>query len=71
MGGSIPDLDPESRNHYNTTLVFGRDGELLRTHRKAYLFDIDIEGQMSFRESDILSPGNRATPPWSIYRTTA
>ena len=35
--------------------------ELLAKHRKAHLFDIDVEGGQRFRESDVLSPGNAVT----------
>ncbi|KAH8671308.1 hydrolase [Xylariales sp. PMI_506] len=63
VGGSIPeaDPDPESKKYYNTSLVFGPDGGLLATHRKVHLFDIDIPGKITFRESDVLSPGNKVT----------
>ena len=59
VGGSIPELAGE--NVYNTSFVYGRDGQLLARHRKAHLFDIDVEGGQSFRESDTLSPGNAVT----------
>lgn len=59
VGGSIPELAGE--NVYNTSFVYGRDGKLLARHRKAHLFDIDVEGGQSFRESDTLSPGNAVT----------
>lgn len=42
---------------YNTAYVFGRDGRQIGKHRKAHLFDIDVEGGQHFRESDTLSPG--------------
>ncbi|KAI1389649.1 carbon-nitrogen hydrolase [Hypoxylon trugodes] len=63
IGGSIPeaDPDPESKKYYNTSLTFGPDGELLATHRKVHLFDIDIPGKITFRESDVLYPGNKVT----------
>ena len=33
----------------------------MATHRKVHLFDIDIPGKITFRESDVLSPGNKLT----------
>ena len=30
-------------------------------HRKIHLFDIDIPGQITFKESDTLSPGDQPT----------
>ena len=68
LGGSIPEYAPSSKKYYNTSLLFGPDGRLLTTHRKVHLFDIDIPGKITFRESDVLSPGNKITlveiPPY-------
>ncbi|KAH0434197.1 carbon-nitrogen hydrolase [Colletotrichum camelliae] len=61
VGGSIPELEPDTRKVFNTTLVFSPHGELLGKHRKAHLFDVDFPGKMTFRESDTLSPGNAIT----------
>ncbi|KAI1091006.1 carbon-nitrogen hydrolase [Rostrohypoxylon terebratum] len=63
VGGSIPEADPDpaTKKYYNTSLTFGPDGALLGTHRKVHLFDIDIPGKITFRESDVLSPGNKIT----------
>jgi omega-amidase len=61
IGGSIPELEPKSKKIYNTSLTFSPSGELLATHRKVHLFDIDIPGKITFRESDVLSPGNNIT----------
>lgn len=46
---------------YNTSLTFSPEGELLATHRKVHLFDIDIPGKITFRESEVLTPGNKIT----------
>jgi omega-amidase len=59
IGGSIPELDSRTKNYYNTSLTFSPKGELLATYRKVHLFDIDIPGKITFRESDVLSPGNK------------
>ncbi|KAI1100955.1 carbon-nitrogen hydrolase [Jackrogersella minutella] len=61
VGGSIPEADPAGGKYYNTSLVFGPEGDLLATHRKVHLFDIDIPGGITFRESEVLSPGNKVT----------
>ncbi|KAH7326213.1 carbon-nitrogen hydrolase [Stachybotrys elegans] len=61
VGGSIPEADKETGKYYNTSLIFGPDGALLASHRKVHLFDIDIPGKITFRESDVLSPGNKVT----------
>ncbi|KAH6967847.1 nitrilase family protein [Ilyonectria sp. MPI-CAGE-AT-0026] len=61
VGGSIPELEPDTGKYYNTSLVFSPQGHLLGWHRKAHLFDVDFPGQMTFRESDVLSPGTSTT----------
>ncbi|KUI74299.1 hypothetical protein VM1G_09958 [Cytospora mali] len=74
IAGSIPELklqggegkegeegEEGEKQYYNTSLVFGPTGELMATHRKVHLFDIDIPGKITFRESDVLSPGNKVT----------
>jgi len=59
IGGSIPER--ENDKLYNTCSIFGPDGTLLSKHRKVHLFDIDIPGQMTFKESDTLSAGEKLT----------
>ncbi|KAL1897313.1 Omega-amidase nit3 [Sporothrix stenoceras] len=69
VGGSVPESvevkdskdSKDSKTYYNTSLTFGPDGGLLATHRKVHLFDIDIPGKITFRESEVLSPGNKVT----------
>ena len=66
IGGSIPEVVKDGSGdgklkYYNTSLAFGPDGSLIKTHRKIHLFDIDIPGRIRFKESDVLSPGNKIT----------
>lgn len=61
VGGSIPEREEPSGKLYNTSLVFAPSGALLARHRKIHLFDIDIPGKITFRESDSLSPGSDLT----------
>ncbi|KAL5355129.1 carbon-nitrogen hydrolase [Aspergillus floccosus] len=61
VGGSIPELEPATNKYYNTSLVFSPTGALIGTHRKTHLFDIDIPGKITFKESEVLSPGNQLT----------
>lgn len=63
VGGSIPEREGQGKEEklYNTNLTFSPKGELLATHRKVHLFDINIPGKIVFRESDALSPGNKLT----------
>lgn len=59
IGGTIAELDEDKV--YNTSFCFGPDGKLLGRHRKVHLFDIDVEGQFRFMESDTLTAGNELT----------
>ncbi|KAK6638648.1 hypothetical protein RUM43_006915 [Polyplax serrata] len=59
VGGSIPECD--GCNWYNTCTVWNPNGELIATHRKVHMFDIDIPGGMQFKESDILTAGKQLT----------
>jgi predicted amidohydrolase len=63
VGGSIPERGPNGDEEalYNTSLTFSPKGELLASHRKVHLFDIDIPGKIKFKESEVLSPGNKIT----------
>lgn len=61
VGASIPELSSDKKTYYNTAFVFSPSGELLATHRKTHLFDIDIPGKIKFIESDVLSAGNKVT----------
>ncbi|XP_033326905.1 omega-amidase NIT2 [Megalopta genalis] len=59
IGGTIPER--ETNKLFNTCTIWAPDGTLVGKHRKMHLFDIDIPGKMTFRESDSLSPGNSLT----------
>jgi omega-amidase len=63
IGGSIPEVIEEDqvRNIYNTCVVLDSEGAIVGKHRKVHLFDIDIPGKMTFKESDSLSRGNKIT----------
>ncbi|KAF2128133.1 carbon-nitrogen hydrolase [Dothidotthia symphoricarpi CBS 119687] len=62
VGGSIPERDAsDAKTLFNTSLTFAPSGALLATHRKVHLFDIDIPGKIKFKESEVLSPGNKIT----------
>ncbi|XP_044758736.1 omega-amidase NIT2 [Coccinella septempunctata] len=56
VGGTIPETD--DGKVYNTCTVWNPDGKLIAKYRKMHLFDIDIPGGITFKESDILRPGN-------------
>lgn len=58
-GGSIPLL--ENGKLYNASFVFNRKGEMIACHRKVHLFDVDVEGGQSFKESATFSAGDSVT----------
>lgn len=49
----------DARRCYNTSLLFGPDGQLLAFYRKLHLFDIDIPGGPRFQESATIAAGDR------------
>ena len=69
VGGSIPerDLSTGTEKLFNTCLVINPEGEIVAKHRKVHLFDIDVPGKITFKESDSLSGGHSLTvvdTPW-------
>ncbi|CAG9461707.1 unnamed protein product [Pedinophyceae sp. YPF-701] len=55
VGGTISEA--RAGGVYNTCCVLGPDGALLGKYSKTHLFDIDIPGKVTFRESDTLTRG--------------
>jgi predicted amidohydrolase len=52
VAGSITEqIDGESRC-YNTSALFGPDGGRIAAYRKIHLFDVDLPGRVTVRESD-------------------
>lgn len=63
--GSFPELSPDPRRIYNTSVLIdgtsgGARGRVAATYRKLHLFDIDVKGSESQRESDTILAGDRA-----------
>jgi len=59
VAGSIPERDQD--HIYNTSFIFNPAGEVIGRHRKLHLFDINVPGQIQFKESDTLTPGDQVT----------
>lgn len=55
VGGSIPEREGEKL--YNSCCIFNEEGSMIGKYRKTHLFDIDIPGKITFRESDTLTQG--------------
>ncbi len=71
IGGSIPERRTEVNSGkeylYNTCIVVNPQGKIVGKHRKVHLFDIDVPGRITFKESDSLTGGNSVTvvdTPW-------
>lgn len=65
IAGSIPEIEEDKV--YNTSMIVDNEGTLITKHRKIHLFDIDVKGGVTFKESDTLTPGNKITlfdTPW-------
>ena len=56
--GSFPEATDESDRTYNTQVMITPAGEIAATYRKIHLFDVDVEGGRSFRESDHVKSGS-------------
>lgn len=48
-------------DRYNSSPTFSPTGKLVAVHRKVHLFDIDIPGGITFKESDSLTGGDWQT----------
>ena len=58
--GSMPEKDEKGRV-FNTAYVFDRQGRQIAKHRKMHLFDINVTGGQSFKESETLTAGDQVT----------
>ncbi|XP_004925046.1 omega-amidase NIT2 isoform X2 [Bombyx mori] len=59
VGGTVPER--YEKKLYNTCTVWDDTGKLLAQHRKMHLFDIDIPNKITFKESEVLSAGDKIT----------
>ena len=59
LAGSIP--EKENGKLYNTSYLFDKEGNIIAKHRKMHLFDIDVKGKITFKESDVLTAGDSFT----------
>ncbi|KAF8582208.1 putative nitrilase [Ramaria rubella] len=59
IGGSVPERVDDKL--YNTATAYSPSGELVALYRKVHLFDIDIPGKITFKESTTLTAGSHLT----------
>ncbi len=59
LAGSLCEQTEQRDKAYNTSLLFAPTGEQLAKYRKLHLFDVDVEGQVSFQESKQITPGEK------------
>jgi deaminated glutathione amidase len=56
--GSMVERTETPGKYGNTTVVFDPAGEIIAKYRKIHLFDIEIPGKVSAKESDSVAPGD-------------
>jgi predicted amidohydrolase len=57
-GGSMVEQTDIPGKYANTATVFNPNGEMIAKYRKIHLFDIDIPGRVTAKESDSVAPGD-------------
>jgi predicted amidohydrolase len=56
--GSFNERSEDQRRCFNTSVLFGPDGDQLAVYRKIHLFDVDISPDTRFEESDTVRAGD-------------
>ncbi|MEZ4434214.1 MAG: carbon-nitrogen hydrolase family protein [bacterium] len=54
----LPGGEIDRTRCYNTSALYGPDGALIAAYRKMHLFDVDVPGGLTIRESDTIVPGD-------------
>jgi predicted amidohydrolase len=57
VAGSITERIPGQEKTYNTSVMLGPDGAQMGVYRKIHLFDIDLPGRVTVKESASREPG--------------
>jgi predicted amidohydrolase len=55
--GSFAEKGPDDTHTYNTSVVIGSDGAVLGSYRKIHLFDVGVDKDTTFSESDSVAAG--------------
>ena len=56
--GSLLERSSTKGRFYNTSVVINPTGEVIATYRKIHLFDVNVPGAITNRESDVIAPGD-------------
>ncbi len=56
--GSVPERSPDPARTYNTQIMLDPRGETAAVYRKIHLFDVEVEGGRSYRESGSVARGD-------------
>ncbi len=56
--GSFAERSDDPQRCYNTSGLFGSDGDRLAVYRKIHLFDVDVSPEVRFQESVTVKPGD-------------
>ena len=73
LAGSVLEAGAPGGRLYNTSVLFGPDGERLAVYRKIHLFDAEVGDGATYRESDVVAPGEgpvTAETPFGIIGLT-
>ncbi|HET8625897.1 MAG TPA: carbon-nitrogen hydrolase family protein [Thermomicrobiales bacterium] len=57
LAGSIREAGDDPGRSYNTSLLFDRAGAQVARYRKIHLYDVELAGNVSARESATIAPG--------------
>ncbi|QSQ17268.1 carbon-nitrogen hydrolase family protein [Myxococcus landrumensis] len=57
LAGSVLEAGAPGGRLYNTSVLFGPDGERLAVYRKMHLFDVDVGDGATYQESAAVAPG--------------
>jgi len=57
LAGSVLETGAPGGRLYNTSVLFGPDGERLAVYRKMHLFDVDVGDGATYQESAAVAPG--------------
>ena len=54
----VVDGEVDPKRCFNTSVLYGPGGDRLASYRKMHLFDVDVPGGLTIRESDTIAPGD-------------